>query len=129
MKAALVIPSYIAWHYSTALREIWGISTNFVWFLYHFFSIPILLKTLVAPWHKLGEKYKKGFDPGALLSTFVINTILRVVGFVVRIVVIIFALFLIVSLVAVTLAFYVLWLAAPLVLVSLFLSSINYLSS
>ena len=90
MPIALLIPEYFLWHYTTALRLCLNVVTNFIWFTYHFFSMPVLFRTLFAPWHKIHEKYRRGFHPASLVETFIINTIMRAVGFVVRIVVLVF---------------------------------------
>lgn len=128
MNASLLIPSYIIWHYSAALGDIWGIFTNLAWFIYHFFSVPTLAKTIFSPWHKLGERYGRGFDPSAFLSTFVINTLLRIVGFIIRLAVLLLALAVFAVLIFAGILFYILWLAMPIVLFVLFASAVYYLT-
>lgn len=114
MKSSLIILSYIGWHYADAIRNIYGIFTNFIWFFYHFFSVPLLSKTLFAPWHKLGGKYK-------------IDILLRLVGFAIRAVILIFALAIIAAIFLAGVVFLILWLLAPLILLSLFFASIRFL--
>jgi hypothetical protein len=75
-----VLPEYFSWHYGRALRELKELCGNVLAFIYHFFSIPILLRTLFAPWHRLNEGYKGGFDPGSFVETFIFNTLMRFVG-------------------------------------------------
>lgn len=128
MKTSLIIPSYIEWHYTDALRNIWGIFTNFVWFLYHFFSVPVLLRTMFSPWHKLGEKYKKGFNPGAFFSTLLVNIILRIVGFVIRTVVLVFVFAMMAGITFAVAAFYIIWIFMPGILFLLFITSVNFFS-
>lgn len=49
MHLALLVPEYIAWHYTEAVRLSLNIITNFLWFTYHFFSIPVLARSLFKP--------------------------------------------------------------------------------
>lgn len=121
MPIAFLIPEYFLWHYTTALRLCLNVATNFVWFTYHFFSMPVLFRTLFSPWHKIHEKYRAGFHPASLAETFVINTIMRLVGFVVRTAVLIFGGGLCIVTALVGLAFFLVWLILPLaVLVLIF---------
>lgn len=78
---------YIHWLYGEGVREYMRAWANYHWFLYHFFSVGILLQTLFAPWHRLQERKKRGFDVEEIASRIVINTVLRLLGFVMRLVV------------------------------------------
>ena len=78
---------YIHWLYSEGFREFFRAWMNYHWFLYHFFSVGVLLPTLFAPWHRLQERKKRGFDIGEIASRIIINLVLRLIGFVMRLVV------------------------------------------
>lgn len=113
--------NYIFWHYSSALVAWWQIYVNCLWFLSHFFSISILFRTLFAPWRRLAESYPTGFSPQASAETFVINSLMRLVGFAIRVIFIASAWFVLALAFALgwlTLAF---WLAAPLLAATLFI--------
>jgi hypothetical protein len=73
--------AYAKWHYGRGLKELFGVSGNFLWFITHFFSFKLLLKTLFVPWKRLGEPYEGGFDLGKFASAFVVNSLMRAVGF------------------------------------------------
>lgn len=76
---------YLAWHYSSAFREIVALWLNFAWFVTHFFSMPVHVRTLFAPWKRMNGAYeRKGLE--YLAETFVFNTISRVLGACVRLV-------------------------------------------
>src|SRR3989344_4322818 len=107
MNPALVIPAYIVWHYTTALRDIWGILTNFLWFFWHFFSMPVLLKTMFL------SRYK--------LTT---NIFLQIKSFLIRVVVLIFAFGISLAVITIGIVFYALWLVLPLILFLLFFFAI-----
>jgi len=84
MKIVPFFAYYVWWHYTLAYRNLWGIYTNYFWFIYNFFSIPLLFRTMFYPWKKMGEDYKKGFDVKSFFSTFIINTFMRLVGVLIR---------------------------------------------
>ena len=77
---------YLAWHYTTGLLDCLQLLGNFLWFVYHFFSVPVIVRTLLTPWRRLGEPYRGGFNPERLLETFIVNLLMRLFGFVVRII-------------------------------------------
>lgn len=80
--------SYILWHYSEALTSYIVIWRNFVWFVFHFFSISTLARTLFQPFQRMQETYKKGLELEDWAGTFVVNTLMRLVGATVRLVII-----------------------------------------
>ena len=79
--------AYIKWHYGQGLKEFFGVMGNFLWFIAHFFSFKLLLRTLFTPWKRLGENYEGGFDLGAFASSVIVNGLMRAVGFVTKIIV------------------------------------------
>ena len=76
---------YVAWHYTAGLLDCLRRLADFLWFIYHFFSVPVIARTLFTPWRRLGESYRRGLDPGRTLETFIVNTLMRLFGFIVRI--------------------------------------------
>lgn len=117
MKPLVLLPYYVHWHYSRALDSIVSITKNIIWFLWHFFSVGLLASTLFAPWQRLHEGVVHRFDLGEALSRFIINTVMRLVGVVVRLT------FIGIGLGAITLAFlggiivFVAWLVLPLLII------------
>ncbi len=112
-----LIGSYIIWHYTRAVYELTKNCKNGIWFLYHFFSIPILIRTLWYPWQRLGEGYKKGFNIGDMLGTFLLNTIMRLIGFIIRSVCIIIGLCVLSFSVVVSFGLLIIWLLLPAIIV------------
>lgn len=125
MTITLLFPEYVIWHYTTALRLCLNIVTNFLWFTFHFFSIPILLKTLFSPWHRLREQYKSGFHPQAFAEALVINSIMRILGFVIRTIVIVFGSVFCVVVALVGAVCFLLWLVLPAILLGLIVLGVN----
>lgn len=119
---------YIRWHYYEGLISIYYIIGNFVWFFYEFFSIPILLKTLFNPFNRLDEGYAKGFRIELWLQTFVVNSLMRVVGALLRLMLILFGIAMILITVLIGACFLLAWTLAPLFLTFLVLYGIKLIS-
>lgn len=119
MTVLRVLTRYFVWHYSLALADLWHLTGNFCWFFYHFFSIPIVVRTLFAPWRRLGERYRRQLDPGALLGTFIVNTLMRLVGLVIRTVFLVVGLLVLFLTVIFSLMLFAVWLTLPFAILGL----------
>ena len=88
MQLGTLISEYLLWHYGSSIHEMISIWKDIMWFWYNFFSMPILLKTLVLPFHKVHLKTeRKMLDIEDIVGTFLINTIMRAVGFFLRLII------------------------------------------
>lgn len=117
MRAFLIAPYYIKWHYSKALAGISTITGNFIWFLWHFFSVGVLLQTFFAPWQRIHEERRRGLDIPGWFSTLLINLVMRCVGIFIRLI------FIILGLISMMLAafcgviVFLVWLVLPLAII------------
>jgi len=124
MKTTLwLIPYYISWHYTLAIKNILNIWKNFLWFIFNFFSIPTLLKTFFAPFQRLQERYRGGLDIEDLLSTVFINTLMRIVGMIFRSILIVLGLISYLAMVVVGVSFLLIWILLPAFLIALLIVS------
>ncbi|MCK5060047.1 MAG: hypothetical protein KAR00_02805 [Candidatus Pacebacteria bacterium] len=119
------IPHYLVWHYTRAIKDFFKVFRNFIWFFYHFFSIPVLARTLFSPFRRMGEQYKEGLDIEAFFETFVVNTLMRIVGVVARIFVIGAGIVTIVLAVVLGIALFGVWILLPAFVPTLFLMGIT----
>lgn len=110
---------YFRWHYSDALVAILRTTRNFVWFFYEFYSIPLLLKTFFMPFHRMKEVYTRHVNLGKWLEAFTVNTIMRVVGAVLRLILIFLGIVCMVFAGVCGIAFLVAWILSPLLLLFL----------
>ncbi len=108
--------AYAKWHYGQGLRELFGVTGNFLWFIVNFFSFKLLLKTLFAPWRRLGEHYGGGFDLNAFASTLIINGLMRAFGFITRSLVLLVGLVSYILVLIFSFFISVIWLLAPIIL-------------
>ena len=112
----MILASYVTWHYGMALRSGVLLFNNFLIFLFHFFSVSLLLKTYFSKFGRLGERYKRGLNLESLLSTFLINTLMRVVGAVVRTIFILLGLVSIAVTIVLGVTAFLVWIFFPLVI-------------
>lgn len=119
--------AYVKWHYGRGLKEFFAVAGNFLWFIVNFFSFKLLLKTLFAPWKRMGEGYGNTLDFGALAGSFIVNSLMRLVGFVSKVVVLSIGLISYLAVAVFSICVLSIWLLAPAILiVSLILSAVFF---
>lgn len=127
MQIVLLIPEYVVWHYTTALRLCLNIVTNFIWFTYNFFSVPILLKSFFSPLKKVDETYRSSFRHTLPIETIIEELISRMIGLVFRTAVIFFGVGLAFVIGLIGLAFFAVWLVLPFFVLAIFVEGIRHL--
>ena len=115
-----LIPFYARWHYTEGIKDLFRNWKSFIAFVLHFFSLGLLVKTWFAPFGRLDDEYKREFDAEAFFETLVANTLMRLVGFVLRTFVIVMGLVVLLVVVVLGPITFVLWLLAPFIILSLF---------
>lgn len=75
---------YVVWHFAQMPLEIAKAWRNILLFNLEYFSLPLLLKTIVAPWRKIQWSAGKGFSIARLLEALASNLISRILGAVIR---------------------------------------------
>ncbi|OHA88871.1 MAG: hypothetical protein A3C70_01640 [Candidatus Zambryskibacteria bacterium RIFCSPHIGHO2_02_FULL_43_14] len=120
MHLLYLIPFYAKWHYTEGFQDLFRNWQSFIVFVLHFFSLGLLIRTWFVPFGRLDEEYKKGLNAETFFETLVANTLMRVVGFVLRTFVIVMGLFSLLVVVAFGPVAFVLWILAPLIIISLF---------
>ena len=118
-----LIPAFFRWHFTQGFTGALQIIRNFLEFLFHFFSIPFLIATLFTP-YKRAFRVKSG--PGFSFSEFFdlisFNLISRVIGAIVRSVVIFTGIVLFVLTFIAGVIILVLWLPATIFTFPIFLN-------
>lgn len=79
------LSDYFSWHYLFAPRQIIKIGKNFLIFLYHYFSVGLLVRSLFAPWKRQTIKRGPGFSFGDFFNVLSFNLISRSIGAFVRV--------------------------------------------
>lgn len=124
-KPFILLESYFAWHYGRAFVDMFHIWMNFLWFVYNFFSISALIDTFFDPWKRMGESYPKGLDIAGVISTFVVNVLMRMVGIMVRLIVLCIGLFFAIIIFTVGVVVALSWALMPIVFVALVIISLR----
>lgn len=90
---------------------------NFLMFASNYFSVPLLLKTLFAPWKKYNWVYPKNFDIQQILETFISNIFSRIIGAVMRTVLILMGIIFQILVLTVGLIIFVFWILVPFIII------------
>ena len=120
MKFVGIIPYYLYWHYTKGIKDLMHTLKNILIFEFYFFSIDVLAKTLFAPFQKIHETYSKNmFEVENILSSLVVNIVMRIIGFFIRMFLIVtYLLATIATILATPLVFFA-WLIMPFALIFL----------
>lgn len=75
---------YLRWQYAEGASELVRAWVNVQRFLLDFFSVKTLAKSFFAPFHRMQERKKRGFDAEDIAQVFVANMVTRFVGMFIR---------------------------------------------
>jgi hypothetical protein len=110
-----VLQHYLLWHYGYALVLYVRIYRNLAWFVTEFFSMSTLIRTFFSPFRRITEPPARTFDIAAWSTTFVINTLSRILGACIRASLLLGGVATLSLLTIISLVGYAFWLIAPVV--------------
>jgi len=84
-----ILVQYFEWHFVDVPRAILTGWRNFLVFNFRYFSVPQLLSTLFSYWRRYRTSYGRGFDIKVYFEAFTFNIISRVIGAIMRTVLIV----------------------------------------
>lgn len=120
MTTALIVADMLWWMYVDAPKAFLAVWKDLLWFVYHFFSIPLHARTLFARWKQLGEvPQRRSLEDWA--SALLVNTLMRIVGAGIRLLAIVFGLAALLGGIVIGAICFLLWLLMPLVIVGCFI--------
>ncbi len=122
-----IIRHYLLWHYTEAYKELFTVSRDLLWFVVHFFSIPQLLKTLLSPWRRIVEEKKKSWNLEDFASRILINILSRIIGAIMRLLVIVIGLVCLTVMLVLVTALCVTWVLLPVIIIGCFVLGVVYL--
>jgi hypothetical protein len=112
------------WYYGEAIKDVLTGWKNYIIFSLNYFSIPLLLKTILAPWKRDITRKPRGFDVKKVFEYIAFNLISRGIGFLVRFFTIIVGIVFFLLVLIFGFIFFVVWLILPFVIVGLFIFAI-----
>lgn len=127
MPLALLLPNYLIWHYTKGFRELlinWG---HILYFTIYFFSIPNLLLTLLSPWKRMDEGSQRTINPSAIMEHLIFNSIMRIVGLLIRSITIVIGLLATATLITGGFLFVLVWLVLPVLLTALVAIGVKFI--
>ncbi|MCR4311075.1 MAG: hypothetical protein NUV54_00685 [Candidatus Taylorbacteria bacterium] len=127
MPLAKILWYYIVWHYTRAWSDMRRVASNYLWFTSNFFSIDLLLRTLFSPWKRLSISGGRGKED-SLFGALIINTLMRFVGFGIRLFTIAVGAVALCIVFAIAVVSAVVWLLLPAIIVVLFFAGIGYIA-
>jgi len=116
-----ILAVWFLWQFYEMPKFLLGVWKNYILFASNYFSLPILLKSLFAPWRKYRWNYPKWFQVGEFLSTLISNAFSRLLGAIARIVLIVAGILFQIFVIFAGLIIFVLWLLIPLIIIAGFL--------
>jgi len=112
---------WFLWQFYEMPKFLFGVWNSYFIFASNLFSLPLLLKTLFSPWRKYNWAYPKTFDIGGFLSTLISNIVSRILGVMMRIVLIIVGILFQIFVAISGLVIFLGWLLIPFIIVFGFL--------
>ena len=113
-----ILIEWFLWHFSEMPRFLLGVWKNYILFALNYFSLPSLLKSFFAPWRKYKWRYPKGFDVGGFFSTLISNAFSRILGGLMRIVLIVVGIIFQVFVIIAGLIIFLLWILVPFIIIA-----------
>ena len=114
-----VIVIFWRWYYGQAVKDVLKGWKNFIIFSLEYFSVPLLLKTLFAPWKRDITKKPRGLDFKKLFEYLTFNLISRGMGFFIRFFTICVGILFFLLVVILGFIFFIIWLFLPLIILGL----------
>lgn len=121
-----IISEWFYWHFYDMPKFLLEVWQNYISFALNYFSLPILLKSLFAPWRKYRWKYPKGFDVIEFFNTLVSNSVSRFLGAIVRIILIVAGIIFQIFVLLAGAVVFLFWILIPFIAIAGFLFALTF---
>ena len=118
MSVTVFVLDYMQWHYKTAPAALFHIWLNIMRYTEQLFSIRLHAHTLFSPWHRIVDAPRKRFSLEEWAASTIVNLLSRLIGFVLRSVIIVVGLLMMVLLGIALVPALLVWYTAPLFIIS-----------
>lgn len=129
MKSILIILGYLKWHYGKAVISLSKIWKNFLFFMAEFFSLRLLFHNFFDPWKRMSDNYPKSFNLKKYFYAFLTNLIVRIIGIIMRTLLIIIGLLSLFGLILIYPLAIIIWLILPLIIAALLSTGLTLIIS
>lgn len=119
MYSRLFILDYVLWHYTRAVRDGSVIGLRLLGFMVSYFGIWLHLRTLFARFERMGEQYPKSAWSSEYFTAVAVNTVMRLVGAVIRLFVVSVGLVAVLGSGVIAIGMALVWILLPVVLFGL----------
>ena len=116
-----IVSAWFVWQFFQMPRFLLKVWNNYFEFALNLFSLPLLLKTFFAPWRRYEWSYPKAFDLAEFFNTLISNAFSRILGALMRIVLIVVGIIFQIFVVLAGLLIFIFWMLLPFILIAGFL--------
>jgi len=116
-----IFTTWLKWQFYEMPKFLLQAWNNYFLFSVNYFSFTLLLKTLFSPWRRYRWRYPRGFDLGEFFGTLISNFFSRILGALMRVVLIIAGIFFQLFVVIAGLIIFIAWFSLPFIVVTGFL--------
>lgn len=120
-----IFVDWFLWHFYEMPKFLFEVWKNYILFALNYFSVPALLKSFFSPWRQYRWFYPKSFDILEFFNTLISNTFSRIIGAMMRIVLIIAGVILQIFVLALGAVILLAWILVPFIAIAGFLFAIN----
>ena len=120
-----LLVDYFDWHYRKKTMALMFTLSAYVAFIYHYFSLGILLATLFAPWKREKLRVKDIFPLGPFLEAFTFNVVSIIMGTLIRLITMLIGVIVLLATVAVCAIIAAMWLGLPILSLPAYLASLR----
>jgi hypothetical protein len=109
----IIILRFWGWYYTRALKGLVMTWKNFIIFVREYYSIPLLLRTLIAPWRRDITRRPRGLNIKKLFEALVFNLISRGIGLLIRSITVVIGLVCLIGVIVLGFLALIVWLVLP----------------
>jgi len=113
-----VVVVWLFWQFLEVPKFLLEVWKNYILFALNYFSLPVLLKSLFAPWRRYKWNYPKGFEVGEFFSTLISNMFSRLIGALIRIILIVFGILFQIFIIFTGFIVFLLWMLIPFIIIA-----------
>lgn len=116
-----IFVEWLLWQFYQMPKFLFKVWNNYFMFATNYFSLPLLFKTFFSPWRRYKWSYPKGFDVVEFFNTLISNAVSRILGAMMRIVLIIIGICFQIFVAVAGLIIFLAWLLIPFIIIAGFL--------